>query len=200
MTTVSLKKINKEQRIDILIKYSPAIVLAILLLVNIILTPNFASVSTFRNIFIQVTAAMLVALGMTWVIASGGIDISVGSVMAVTSMVSAKLVGFGAGPAIILGLVAGTCSGVVAGFVIARFKIQPIIVTLPLMIGMRGLAQIINDSKILRFESQAYVFWGRYRILGEIPIQIIVMLVDKNLVIFFRANNNIFQIHRFFVL
>ena len=59
------------------------------------MTPNFFGVSTFRNIFIQVTSSMLVALGMTWVIASSGIDISVGSVMALASMVSAKLIGFG---------------------------------------------------------------------------------------------------------
>jgi ribose transport system permease protein len=163
--------------LDILIDYSPAIVLGFILLINIIITPNFMSVSTFRNIFIQVTSALLVALGMTWVIASDGIDISVGAVMALTSMVSAKLIGLGAFPAIMIGLMAGTLSGVIAGTIIAKFKIQPIIVTIPLMIGVRGIAQIINDSKILRFSSDAYVFLGRHRIFDEIPIQIPIMIV-----------------------
>ena len=65
----------------------------------------------------------------------------------------------------------------VAGIVISKFKIQPIIVTLPLMIGVRGIAQIINDSKILRFDSDLYVFLGRYRIFNEIPIQIPIIIV-----------------------
>ncbi|WP_461204705.1 ABC transporter permease [Clostridium sp. DL1XJH146] len=171
------KKIDNKRILDILIDYSPAIVLGVILLINIIITPNFMSVSTFRNIFIQVTSALLVALGMTWVIASDGIDISVGAVMALASMVSAKLIGLGAFPAIMIGLMIGSLSGVVAGTIIAKFKIQPIIVTIPLMIGVRGIAQIINDSKILRFSSDAYVFLGRYRIFGQIPIQIPIMIV-----------------------
>ena len=52
-------------------------------------------------------------------------------------------------------------SGVLAGAIIAKFNIQPIIVTLSLMIGIRGVAQIINDSKILRLDSPEYVFIGR---------------------------------------
>jgi len=173
----NLIKTNKKSLTHFLIDYSPAIVLIFIILVNMIFTPNFASINTFRNITIQVTSAMLVALGMTWVIASGGIDISVGSVMALTSMVSAKLIGFGAFPAIMMGILAGVLSGIIAGIIISKFNIQPIIVTLPLMIGVRGVAQVINDSKILRFESEQYVFIGRHKIFGEIPIQIPIMIV-----------------------
>lgn len=170
-------KFSRDKVIGFLIDYSPALVLILMVLGNVLLTPNFASLNTFRNIAIQATAALLIGLGMTWVIASGGIDISVGSVMAVTSMVSAKLVGMGVFPAIMIGLLAGTASGILAGVVIAKFKIQPIIVTLPLMIGVRGVAQIINDSKILRFESAGYVLIGRHRFFGEVPIQIIILIV-----------------------
>lgn len=182
---------DRQKTVSFLIDYSPALVLLLMLLFNVIFTPNFASVNTIRNIAIQVTSALLIALGMTWVIASGGIDISVGSVMAVTSMVSAKMVGIGVFPAIALGLMVGTASGVVAGAVISRFKIQPIIVTLPLMIGMRGVAQIINDSKILRFESEGYVFIGRHRIFGEFPIQLTIVIVAIA-VMYFISNKMVF--------
>lgn len=191
MTKTVQSKLNKDQLIHYLIDYSPGIVLVLIILLNMIFTPNFASMNTFRNISIQVTSALLVALGMTWVIASGGIDISVGSVMALTSMVSAKLIGFGAVPAIMIGIMAGTMSGVIAGFVIAKFKIQPIIVTLPLMIGVRGISQIINDSKILRFDSEAYVFLGRYRIFGEIPIQIPIIIIIAG-IMYFISNKMVF--------
>lgn len=185
------KRFDREKTITFLIDYSPALVLVLMVFINMVFTPNFASVNTLRNILIQVTSALLVGLGMTWVIASGGIDISVGSVMAVTSMVSAKMVGMGVFPAIMFGLMVGTMSGVLAGFVIAKFRIQPIIVTLPLMIGMRGLAQIINDSKILRFESDAYVFVGRHRVFGEIPIQILIVAVAV-LIMYFISNKMAF--------
>lgn len=177
--------------IGFLIDYSPALVLLIIVLFNMIFTPHFTSISTFRNIGIQVTSSLLVALGMTWVIASGGIDISVGSVMAVTSMVSAKLIGIGLFPAIAFGLLVGSLSGILAGFVISKFKIQPIIVTLPLMIGMRGVAQIINDSKILRFESDSYVFIGRHRIFGEFPIQLTIVILAV-IIMYFISNKMVF--------
>ena len=90
--------------------YAPLMVLFFIVIVNVIFTPNFASVNTLRNLAIQVTSSLLVALGMTWVIASGGIDISVGSVMALVSMVSAKLVGIGAVQSITIGIITGILS------------------------------------------------------------------------------------------
>ncbi len=171
------ERLNRDIVINRLIDYSPLMVLFFIVIVNVIFTPNFASVNTLRNLAIQVTSSLLVALGMTWVIASGGIDISVGSVMALVSMVSAKLVGIGAVQSITIGIITGILSGVLAGAIIAKFNIQPIIVTLSLMIGIRGVAQIINDSKILRLDSPEYVFIGRHRIFGEIPIQVVIAFV-----------------------
>lgn len=175
-TIKSLNAQNKKKKfMRILIDYSPAIVMLILLIFNMIFTPNFAKVNTLVNVSIQMTATMLIALGMTWVIASGGIDISVGSVMAVASMVSVKMLDYGVVVAILVGLLCGVLSGVLVGLIIAKFEIQPIIVTLPFMIGLRGVAQILNDSKILRFDNDTYVLLGRYKIGGVIPIQILIM-------------------------
>ena len=98
---------------------------------------------------------------MTWVIASGGIDISVGSVMALSSMVSVKLLDYGLLTAMAGGMLVGIASGALIGFLVARFDIQPMIVSMTLMIGLRGVAQILNDSKILRFDNDAYAQIGR---------------------------------------
>ena len=69
--------------------YGAAAALVLLILANVFLTPNFADVDNFRNILVQVTPTMLVAIGMTFVIATGGIDLSVGSLMAIASAVAA---------------------------------------------------------------------------------------------------------------
>lgn len=175
--TQILDNSKKNKRMSLLIEYSPAIVMVILLLFNMIFTPNFTSLNVVTNISIQMTAIMLIALGMTWVIASGGIDISVGSVMALSSMVSVKLLDFGLFTAIVGGILTGVIVGSIVGFLISKLDIQPIIITLPFMIGLRGLAQILNDSKILRFDNDMYAMLGRYKLFEVIPIQIPIMIV-----------------------
>ncbi len=76
---------------------------------------------------------MLVAVGMTFVIATGGIDLSVGSLMAIASAVAAISLDYGAYPAILAALVVVTLIGAFSGWLISTFKIQPIIVTLALL-------------------------------------------------------------------
>lgn len=179
MTEKTTKKRYSKKRkkvLDFMMSYSAGVVMTILILFNVLFTPNFAHYTTIANIIIQMTSTMLIALGMTWVIASGGIDISVGAVMAVASMVSVKLLPYNFYIAILGALVIGTFCGMTVGFIISRFKIQPIIVTLPFMIGLRGVAQILNNSKILRFSSEQYAMLGRAKISGNIPVQIFIML------------------------
>lgn len=160
----------------ILIENAAAIVMILLILYNVAFTSNFAQTATLNNILIQMTATTLIGLGMTWVIATGGIDISVGAVMAVASMVSAKLLWMGAAPAIIGGIVAASLIGLAIGLIIGKFGIQPMIVTLPFMLGMRGFAQILNNNKILRFSDEAYVVIGKGKVFGNIPIQLFILL------------------------
>ncbi len=165
-------------------KYATPILLVSLIVINVLFTPNFANVNTMWNILIQMTTILLTALGMTLVIASGGIDISVGSIMAISSIVTAKSLGFGVLQAIILGLLVSALCGLFIGFIIARFKIQPIIVTLPMMIGIRGIAQVINDSQLLNFNEPKLSFIGTYKLPGNIPIQMLIMIVVVGIVYF----------------
>ena len=165
-------------------KYATPILLVLLISFNAVFTPNFANVNTMWNILIQMTTILLTALGMTLVIASGGIDISVGSIMAISSIVTARTLGFGVLQAIICGLLVSALCGLFIGLIIARFKIQPIIVTLPMMIGIRGIAQVINNSQLLNFDNPAFSFIGTYRFVGNVPIQVLIMTIIASAVYF----------------
>src|SRR3954464_12487616 len=112
----------------------PLTALLLLVLANAVLTKNFYASNNLWNILLQITPTMLVAVGMTFVIATGGIDLSVGSLMAIASAVAAVTLDYGAGAAILLALVVSTAVGAFNGVLIAGYKIQPIIITLALLI------------------------------------------------------------------
>src|ERR687886_862492 len=84
--------------------YGALAALVLLFVVNAAATPNFLDVNNIRNILLQVSPTVLVAIGMTYVIATGGIDLSVGSVMAIAGAIAAVSLGAGAVPAALLGL------------------------------------------------------------------------------------------------
>jgi ribose/xylose/arabinose/galactoside ABC-type transport system permease subunit len=149
----------------------------LLLAVTAWFTPGFFSLGTLDNVLVQAFPVMLVALGMTMVMSSGGIDISVGAVMAISGAVTARLYIADAGlvPAIAGGMLAGGFCGLFNGTLISKFKIQPIIVTLVVMIAGRGLAQTILDKPSLDFSFHSSMnALGQYRILG-LPVQIVIM-------------------------
>lgn len=186
------KKVLNKNLYNFIVDYSALIVALVLIIINVIFTPNFFAITTISNIVIQMTSTLLISLGMTWVIASGGIDISVGSVMALSSMVSVKLLDYGLLTAMAGGMLVGIASGALIGFLVARFDIQPMIVSMTLMIGLRGVAQILNDSKILRFDNDAYAQIGRAKIF-ESTIQILIMLFFI-VIIWFISSKTIFGI------
>ena len=112
--------------------------------------PNFGSPQVFLNLFIDNNFLLVVAVGMTFVILSGGIDLSVGAVVALSMMASAKLLQQGWNPAavIVLVLVLGALFGTVMGLLIQYFDIQPFIVTLAGMFLARGLSYMISLDAI----------------------------------------------------
>ncbi|MDM0114515.1 sugar ABC transporter permease YjfF [Variovorax sp. J22R133] len=112
---------------------------------------GFFSLQVFLNLLIDNAFLCVVAVGMTFVILSGGIDLSVGSVIALTTMVSASLVekhGFSPLAVIPLVLAMGTVFGAFMGFLIERFRLQPFIVTLAGMFLARGLCYVISIDSI----------------------------------------------------
>ena len=150
------------------------IALVVLVLLNAFLTPNFATTANAWNILWQVSSVVLVAVGMTLVIATGGIDLSVGSVMAIAGAVVATQLGLGIAPAILLALLAALAVGLLNGTLIARGRIQPIVVTLATLIAGRGLAQVLsNDGQLVPVRDATFEVLGRSRV-GPVPVPVII--------------------------
>ncbi|HEX8708955.1 MAG TPA: ABC transporter permease [Pyrinomonadaceae bacterium] len=158
--------------------YGALIALILLIVANIIFTRNFWDARTFWTILLQVSPTMLVAVGMTFVIATGGIDLSVGSVMAVAAaMVAINLEG-GMLPAVALALAVSVLIGSLNGTLISAFRIQPIIVTLAVLIAGRGLAQIPSGGRLVEFKGHYPSFESLGTgYIGPIPVQVLVMIL-----------------------
>jgi len=158
--------------------YGTLMFFLLLIAVSAFFTPNFLSMGTLTNTLVQAFPVMLVALGMTLVMSSGGIDISVGAIMAISGAVSARLYTSNTGmvPSVAGGILAGGLCGLFNGTLISRFKIQPIIVTLVTLIAVRGLAQTVLGRPELPFSFTSLNALGHYKIAG-LPIQVIIMIV-----------------------
>jgi ribose/xylose/arabinose/galactoside ABC-type transport system permease subunit len=164
--------------------YGALAALVLLVIINSVFTPNFFDVNNFRNILLQVAPTVLVAVGMTVVISTGGIDLSVGSVMAIASAVAATSLDYGAGLAVLLALAAAAAAGAFNGALISGFRIQPIIVTLALLISGRGVAQVLsNGGQLIPFSNAPFEYLGKGVVAG-VPVQVIVMALVVGLTMF----------------
>jgi len=141
---------KKERNIgSILGEYGAFIALVLLAVVLGVISPEFRAPSNLLNLLRQASFNGLIAIGMTCVILSDGIDLSVGSVFALSAIICAEMITMGL-PAIvcILGaLVVGTLLGTVSGLLVTKGRLQPFIATLVTMTAYRGLAMIITDGK-----------------------------------------------------
>jgi ribose/xylose/arabinose/galactoside ABC-type transport system permease subunit len=164
---------------------SAALVALVLLVVaNAVFTPNFATSSNLWNVLLQVSTVILVAVGMTLVIATGGIDLSVGSVMAVAGAVAAILLPRGIAIAVGGALLAAGCIGALNGVLIARLRVQPIVVTLATLIAGRGLAQVIsNDGELITIGDPTFALLGRGHV-GPVPAQVIIAAIAVGVALF----------------
>ncbi len=157
-----------------------------LIALNGLVTPGFLSLGTMQTTLVQVFPIVLVALGMTLVISSGGIDISVGAVMAISAAVSARLhvSGVGLAPSISCGIVAAALCGLFNGILISKCRIQPIIVTLVVMIAGRGLAMRIQGDLSIDLEPTPFGEFGSYKIADRLPVQIAIMFAAVAVMLF----------------
>ena len=155
------------------------VALAVLVALNIAVTPNFLNVQTVAVNISQVATIAIVALGMTLVIASGGVDLSVGSVMAVAGALAPILFlsdwalanpGLGLALAIVVPLVVSAACGLFNGVLIAILGVQPIIATLIFFISGRGIAQVLTNGNLQTFTNPEFTWLGTGRILG-LPVQ-----------------------------
>jgi len=150
------------------------IALVVLVAVNAVLTPNFATAGNFWNVLFQLAVTLLVAVGMTLVIATGGIDLSVGSVMAIAAAVAAVTLDRGLAVAVPAALAAALAVGLLNGAFVAYARVQSIVVTLATLLAGRGLAQVINrDGALITIDDPGFLMLGRAHV-GPVPTQVII--------------------------
>ena len=167
-------------------RWGALVALALLILFNLAFTPNFATWQTLNVNLTQVCAIVIVGVGMTLVIATGGIDLSVGSLMAIAGALApliflGTLVPMphpyvGVALAFVLPVLAAGAFGWFNGWLITRFRIQPIIATLVLFITGRGIAQVMTNGNLQVFKVPEFQFIGLGRVFG-IPFQAVLMVV-----------------------
>ncbi|HKF85158.1 MAG TPA: ABC transporter permease [Candidatus Limnocylindrales bacterium] len=149
------------------------VALIVLIAFNLVATRGFATVDNARLQLVQVVPVAIIALGMAVVIGTRGIDLSVGSVMAISSALLALYLGYGAVVAIAVALVGGLLVGLVNGVLIARFGIQPIVATLALLVGGRGLALVIANGRLTEIFDPTLGIIGSARV-GGVPLVVLV--------------------------
>ncbi len=136
----------------------------------------FPTPENIFNVLRQNSMLGLLALGMTFVILTGGIDLSVGSLVAIAGVIAANLAARGTALAVGAGVGAAALLGMVSGLVIARARIQPFVATLAMMIAARGLALAATGEESVRVDrlSEGFTWLGR-GLIGPLPVPVVVL-------------------------
>jgi ribose transport system permease protein len=140
---------------------------------------TFLTQENLFNILRQNSMVGLIALGMTFVIITGGIDLSVGSLYAVASVVAVYLAGYGLVVALVGAIATTTLLGLISGLVISKARIQPFIVTLAMMIAARGLALAVTNEKSVSAgrDAPATFGWLARGYLGPLPVPVVILFL-----------------------
>lgn len=169
-----------KQTKELITKLGPLIGLFLLVIVITVLNPSFLSVNNLLNVLRQVSISALIAFGMTFVILTGGIDLSVGSTLALTGAVAASLLAGGTDPFIAMGLalILGLVLGAINGVIITKGKVAPFIATLATMTIYRGLTLVYTEGRPVSGlgDSLAFQLFGKGYFFG-IPVPVITMVV-----------------------
>ncbi|WP_311077795.1 ABC transporter permease subunit [Paenibacillus polymyxa] len=181
MTTMNESKSSKGfQMSQITQKLGPLLGLIILVIIVSVLNPSFLEPLNILNLLRQVSINALIAFGMTFVILTGGIDLSVGSILALSSAFVANMMLAGFDPilAIIIGCALGGVMGMVNGLMITKGKMAPFIATLATMTIFRGLTLVYTNGNPITGLGDSLVFqlFGRGYQFG-IPVPAITMLI-----------------------
>ncbi|MDF2547839.1 ribose ABC transporter permease [Anaerosolibacter sp.] len=171
-------KIDKNK----LLKYKSVIGLLAFSIIISFVSPQFLTFSNILNVFRQTSINSIIAAGMTFVILTGGIDLSVGSVLAFAGAICASLIasGMNAFFAIAIALMVGTLAGAISGIIISRGKVQPFIATLVSMTVLRGATLVFTDGRPITLVSgenaERFSTIGNGYFLG-IPVPIYITLI-----------------------
>ncbi|MGW0859754.1 ABC transporter permease [Streptomyces sp. NPDC002690] len=154
-------------------EYGVYAAVAVLLLFNALFTDHFLTTDNLRTQLVQVAPIVIVALGMALVIGTEGVDLSVGSTMAVAAALLPLYLGYGLVPALGIALLAGAVVGAINGSLVSLVGLQPIVATLALFVGGRGLALVMADGQLKQIENPDLLALGTDSFLG-IPLVVLI--------------------------
>lgn len=163
---------------SLLFKYKSLIGLIVLCIVISCIAPRFLSVTNILNVFTQVSVNAIIAVGMCFVILTGGIDLSVGSTLAITGAIAATMAqkNINIFVALIAVLIIGGLIGWVNGILVAKGKIQAFIVTLATMTVFRGITYVYTDGTPISGLGSNFTVIGNGKLAG-IPVPVIVIIL-----------------------
>lgn len=165
---------------EMLGKLGPLIGLIMIVIIITILNPSFMTTDNILNVLRQVSISALIAFGMTFVILTGGIDLSVGSTLALTGAIAATMFASGYDPILTMfvALLLGAILGAVNGVIIAKGKVAPFIATLATMTIYRGLTLVYTDGRPISNlgDSLSFQMLGKGYFFG-IPVPVCTMIV-----------------------
>lgn len=154
------------------------VVVVLLAVIFSFINPKFATTTNLLNILTQASYYIILAVGMTFVIAAAGIDLSVGSLLALITVINFELIKGGLNPVIgvILMFLMGGILGAFTGYLISYINIPPFIATLGVMVSLRGLALVHSAGKMHYGLPESLTWFGQGEILG-IPVPVLISLI-----------------------
>lgn len=164
---------------EVLRRFSVFIILLAICLIFAIGSGDFLTASNLLNVALQTSIIAIVAIGMTFTILTAGIDLSVGSLMALCGALAAGLAvrqGLGTYGGIGLALLGGVALGAVNGLLIVKGGIPPFVATLAMMAVGRGLTLVYTQGRPIAGLEKNFIFWGTGRLLG-IPMPVTLMVI-----------------------
>jgi len=167
---------------SVLTEYGIGVAFILELILFAVLSPYFLTTENLLNVSLQTSITAIIAVGMTFVILTAGIDLSVGSIVALAGVLTTGALKLDVPPILVypiaigIGLLFGVVSGASAGVFVTKFNITPFIVTLALMTIWRGLAFVVTQGRPIWELPEGFAFLARGRIL-QIPIPTIIMIV-----------------------
>lgn len=177
--------------------------LVIICIVLGIINPVFFSWTNITNLLRQIAPFLIVGIGQSYVLITGNIDLSIGSVVGMSSMISATMMSKGTSPivAMLVTLIAALATGIVNGQLVARFKLPPFIATLGTMMIARGVAQIVNNNYNTNSIGQAaqgfkdFFYYGKtIGLYNTIYIAVVLWIVFNFLLSRTRSGRHIYAI------
>ena len=189
--TMNTKKLS-----EIWAKYRPVLIMIVFIIVAECLSRKFLTVNNIMNVLNQTSMNAILALALTTVILTGGIDISVGSTLAFSGAAAAWLLRAGHSTflAVIVALVIGLAIGTLNGIFISRWNLQPMIVTLATMSIFRGTTYLLTTGSPISVNNPAFKMIGGGKLFGTIQVPIIILLVLA-IIMHYILNNTPFGRH-----